>query len=456
MATATATTTSETSTTVSIYKDSGYYATINSSSSKIEEQETDENGQLIAFPWDDDSFSLHLDTFPSSRLARTKYNMYPTVASPLRKYWRSSSLSDDSAVVEGEEEECDSANGSSSSSHNNNQAVPTTTGGIDATDKTGGDQEVTMMTRTKKRANKTKKTLLQIDTTTQTNFPYNNSNNSPFLNSQMNQQGGTVSSASSINRGRVEYISPLLNSSFIMDKDFASLKSRTSSIRSSSSSVVSVPGQLRGGSIITDSQISTMSESWKVASGKRRNALSPIIDQFPMPPPNVVTSPTPPPHLEEYYSPSRSGSVVSNNSHQSHHYTSSPHPHHHSPSIHSNNSSCYYLPSPSPFITASASYRSIPVPKNADSLVYFSEEPPSSIYSASGSTIREKTRYSQFFNPSYHNSRSIFDEDGSTSSKKKKKRFGSVRGGSGGLERKSSMGGLVAKLIRNIKNRFAQ
>ncbi|KAK4510038.1 uncharacterized protein ATC70_006207 [Mucor velutinosus] len=91
-------------------KDTGYYRGTPPPDISAEMPASHQGAQqqpgLIHVPWDDDNFSLCLDTFPSSRLARTKYNQYPTTASPLRKQWgASSNCSSEHVCMDGDEDE---------------------------------------------------------------------------------------------------------------------------------------------------------------------------------------------------------------------------------------------------------------------------------------------------------------------------------------------------------------
>ncbi|KAI9480727.1 MAG: hypothetical protein EXX96DRAFT_634410 [Benjaminiella poitrasii] len=62
---------------------------------EIEEDINKNQQDPLAVPWDDDNFSLCLDSFPDSRFAKTNFNRYPMVSSPLRQHWRYSTVSEE-------------------------------------------------------------------------------------------------------------------------------------------------------------------------------------------------------------------------------------------------------------------------------------------------------------------------------------------------------------------------
>lgn len=487
--------------------------------SKIQEQQlqdqqiVDSDSQLIHIPWDDDSFSLCLDTFPSAHWAK-KFNAYPTTRSPLRKHWNDDESSEEEEDhEEEEEEEITSTSGEIEDKEPSSNSVSTASSSSATSSSIIGDS-LSFKTQKKKTGsgkNKSKRSKLSLFFKKNNNgtFPYNNDTN--FLNridEEINSNSNVSSIAASIieaeistnkQKGHVEHISPLSNGAFFSDdlmyrspipSTLKKVSSSSSSVRSKLSSIASLPpsqlnnkrsqqlqnhgnsGSVNGDSVISDT---CTVESWKIVQ-------SPAMSMTMSPPivsPTTTTNirrqqynPTP---SHEYYqfqhlSPSRSNSltpsssyigVSSNNSSgtmsppiQRQHQQ--PPPLHYSHSLGSSNShissSSYYYaqhgyqqqqqqhlassPSASHH-SITSSYRSIPVPRNADELVYFSNS--SSICSTNvGSEYTEKSRsYSQFFNPGYH------------SGNKKNRSTSPHQGG-----RRS--GSLLAKLVRNIKHHFGK
>lgn len=277
---------------------------------------------IIDIPWDNDSFDLCLDSFPSTK----KYNKTPANASPLRMQWVSQT---DSSGGEG--------------SIHGNESVSTSS--IDSRSK--------------------RKKIVTINPSIDDSFPYINDDTfldriHPLQKKQPKQKS---------KKGRIEHISPLLDSAIIFDEQDVLFKSY--SIKSVSS-------------FTNQSQKSTNTiESWKVSQSPMHGMRSPIV----LPNPiiarehNTSGSTTPRSHI------SAQGPQPPSN------YSAS------IKSIGPNSisaSGAYYTP---PSSITSHSYHSIHVPRNGDDLVLYSD----SLYSNNPS---EKNRpYSQFFNPSYQQSR---------------------------------------------------
>ncbi|KAI7895258.1 uncharacterized protein EV154DRAFT_559674 [Mucor mucedo] len=314
-------------------KHSGYYTpqsgkTPSTSSEAAQLEAAESKANIIDIPWDNDSFDLGLDSFPSTESSTKKYNKLPVIASPLRMQWvsRNDSSGGESSIQENE---------SVSTSSNDSKS-------------------------------KRKKTLT-INPSIDNSFPY--INDDAFLDrihppkkKQQKQKSKT---------GRIEHISPLLDSAIIFDEQDVLFKSY--SIKSVSSFT----------NHSHKSNTSTI-ENWKVSQSPVNGMISPIVL-----PPNPIIA-------REH---NTSGSTTPR-SHISAHAPQPPLTY--SASIRSigpnsiSASGAYYTP---PSSVTSHSYRSIHVPRNGDDLVLYSD----SIYSTSPS---EKNRpYSQFFNPSYQHSR---------------------------------------------------
>lgn len=337
-------------------KKSGYYVSHQEqkrNSSKVEQQEIDDNASLIEFPWDNDSFSLCLESFPSAKLSIKKYNKLPVTASPLRMQWIS-------------------ANSSSSGE-----------------DVSQGNESVSIAT-TDSISRSIRKKKLAINSTIDNSFPY--INDDTFLDRIQTVKKKPQPQKQKEKIGRIQHISPLMNSSIIFNEQdilFKCFSTKSISTHNNQSQV---------------SNTSTI-ESWKVAQSPVTGMKSPIV----LPPNPLIT--------RENYA---SGSVIprsynSTNSSESLNYSDS------IKSIEKNSisaSGVYYTPPAS--VTSTKSYRSVHVPKNADNLVFYSD----SIYST---TPTEKNRsYSQLFNPTYQQSRN-----------------------------KKSVG-LFTKLMKNFKHHFAK
>jgi hypothetical protein len=452
--------------------DTGYYRETPSSDIRVElsdPQQSDHQEELIAVPWDDDNFSLCLDTFPSSRLARTKYNQYPTTASPLRNHWGlSSSFSSEEAIMDDK--------------HILRALNDTSPPGLvdietRSTCSKGKDKKSTGVATLNKAASN--RDIVAGDV-----FPYkNNSNFLTRINSKKKptriiteQQNIQCSSSSSMNTKRVEHISPLSNSSIILQNENdifnqvpispkpslvhkvsnASVKSKFSihSGISFSTAIAAVHRQQQYHSQnqqkysnskdcqFSDSQYSDSGESWKVVQRKYNSSAITVMPSTP--PMSCRTA------ADQQYQVTLSRSYSSlTNRHQQDDYvstrsTKSPFLSNkqfdgkHSALHYSNSLSSsveFYTPqaSPAPSVitrsgSESMSYQSIVVPKNPDKLVFYLEDKASSHYTPSVIKNRNST-YSQVFDPAYNG--------------KRKKSY-----------RKRVSAGIFTKLMKNLKQHF--
>ena len=396
--------------------------------SKIEEQLLEEQDEsMIQYPWDDDTFSLCLENFPSAQWAK---RFCPFKASPLRKRWIESS--DD-------EDEQEQAVSSTSSPQENNLASSATS-----------ISSLSINGSTPKKS-KSKLSLFYRAGDNTGTFPYNN--NSQFLNEK--DQSSVISHGSSVlskstqpQRGHVEHISPFSNitDDLLYRSPVPTSKklpgTAQSSIRSkpsTSSSLMrpfksfSKASSVNGDSVVSDTE--TM-ESWKMVQHPRVAPVLPPhrLEQYNPTPSNVYQ------HFQ--YTPSTRSGASTPTAHHDHSYPGSMtpvalynnnalmtplQPLHYNPSIHSNRSG-YYSPEP-------ISYQSMPVAKNADHLMYFSPvNSASSVYSTDmESEYTEKNRsYSQYFNPAY--------QHGQGKKSRSTKRLGS----------------LLSKLVKNIRHHFGK
>jgi hypothetical protein len=429
-----------------------YYCEIDSKVRTDTSLESNNNVE-INVPWDDDNFSLCLDSFPASRFANTKYNKYPTIASPLRTHWGSSceEINDDdegiiaqdiaSPGVEEEKYEIWIHDSSANSS-----TATITKPKVSSTKKT--------KQKAKRKSTNAKKSLNVV---IGASFPYNN--NANFMNGHTEQEQeekkrSPSSIISSQQKSTVEHISPLTSSSIIFNQDdifnrplspqsprsFASALSRklsnASSVQSGISNVISLASR-------NGSQISTSAtgENWKLtaqrlpATRNSSNATSPRLSPLCQ---QQQRRYSPLSHQQNYYQggSNRSGSITpwcsiaptfnSNMSSVSNH---GPNCSLHGLNSCSSSASGYYYTPVASLVenasTATRSYRSITVAKNADKLVFYSNEP--SLYPPS--EISEKSAsFSDYFKPGYQH---------------KKKRSG----------RKKSAG-LFTKLMKNLKHHF--
>lgn len=317
-------------------KQSGFY-TIHpepqTSTSPVGQEEPDSNVHLIDIPWDNDGFTLCLDSFPSTESSMKKYNKAPVTTSPLRMQWISPN---DSSGGE------DTSQGTESVSTTTNDSRP-------------------------KRKKKTAQNA-SIDMS----FPY--INDDAFLD-RIQPPPKRKLQKQYERKGRIQQISPLMNSSIIFDKQDILFKPSSSTTRSVS--------------ILTDqSHVSNTSttESWKVAKSPLSGMKSPIV----LPPNPTIT---------------REHNSRSSGSGTPHSYSHPPLPLTYSASVRSigtnsiSASGVYYTPTS--VTSAQTSYRSMHVAGNADDLVLYIDSFHSSITAPS-----EKNRpYSQFFNPNYQQSR---------------------------------------------------
>lgn len=426
--------------------------------SKVEENEELEQEQgdnsssddLIQFPWDDDSFSLCLDSFPSSTNWAKRFNAYPTTGSPLRKHWKDEEASDD----EEEEEKAEKvlSNSGDNLQVKGSSSISSKASSIASVPESAQSDPLPEKKKSKEKKKKKAKLSLFFKKNDNGAFPYNNDTN--FLN-RIDEQVKAAEAPKQ--RGHVEYVSPL-SSSNLFSNDSLLYRSPISSVRKISSSSSSIKskstvspsynqfkGYPRAGvnSINSESVISDAAsvESWKVV----QRPLSGMTSSVVLPSNRQQYKPTP---TREYYHfqhpASRSGSVTPSSYTGTRSGASTPlqlpmNYVHDVNNIHyNNNGSPYYNAQPSPSCVSqsiSSSYRSVSVPRNADDLVYFSNTP--SLYSTDvGSEYTEKSRsYSQFFNPGYHSGNS-------------------KRGRSTNKSKRS--GSLLAKLVRNIKYHFVK
>lgn len=450
-------------------KDTGYYRGTPSpdthSELSVSQQALPHQQGLVKVPWDDDNFSLCLDTFPSSRLARTKYNQYPTTASPLRKQWgSSSSCSSEHADTDDDEDVMRALSDTPIPGLLDNETRST----VSTT-----RQPNRVISSTTTTANTTTTTTLNRVTSKRDMvaggiFPYKNNGN--FLSridsakkptKIITQQQHPLQR----NPNRVEHISPLSNSSIILQNENdifnqhpssprPSLMHRTSntSVRSkfSSHSALSHPATHTAAhryfssndSQFSDShsQYSDSSESWKLAQRRYGSAI--VV----MPSTPVLSHPIVSQHQQYQVHLTKSPSYLQYKKHQqddaasvgsaSVRYVGDSHRHsdlkyatplQYGSSLAS--SVGFYTPqaSPAPSTVSRggnesvSSYRCIPVPRNADDLVLYSDD-------VTLAKNRDST-YSQVFDPAYNG-------------KRKKS------------TRRKISSGIFTKLIKNLKQHF--
>lgn len=406
-----------------------------------EQGDSNSSDDLIQFPWDDDSFSLCLDSFPSSTNWAKRFNAYPKAGSPLRRRWKDEEASDD------DEEEAEKV---LSNSGDNLQVKGSSS--IDS--KASSIASVPESAQSDPLPEKKKKAKLSLFFKKNDNgaFPYNNDTN--FLN-RIDEQVKAAEAPKQ--RGHVEYVSPL-SSSNLFSNDSLLYRSPIPSVRkmSSSSSFIKSKSTVSpsynqfkgysyagGSSINGESVISDAAsvESWKIVQSPLSGMTSPVV----LPINRQRYKPTPSREYYHFQHPaSRSNSVTPSSYTGTRSGASTPlqlpmnYVYDVNDIHYNNNGPAYYNAQPPPSSVShsiSSSYRSVSVPRNVDDLVYFSNTP--SLYSTDvGSEYTEKSRsYSQFFNPGYHSGNS-------------------KRGRSTNKSKRS--GSLLAKLIRNIKYHFVK
>ncbi|GAA5814000.1 hypothetical protein MFLAVUS_007490 [Mucor flavus] len=311
-------------------KDTGYYVTLANQRpcSKIEKQGVDIHGHLIEFPWDNDGFSLRLDSYPSHL---SKHSKLPSIASPLRRQCISQ------REEQGDDDDDDEKEGTQENPKHNSLATNY------------------MQTPRPNRQNTTK---IMGDS-----FPYNNDEKFLDRMEQQHQQQRTQ-------KGRLQHVSPLMCSSILEESDILFRSSTITSNQKKSNATASSIGTRK---IYSNerSQISESGtlESWKVAKSPLTGMQSPVVIPLPPRTPSNFDD-------SEFFTPPSS-------------------------------------------ITSSRSYHSIPVPRNADDLKY---------YSNSVNAKPKSRSYSQYFNPNFTRTKS----KGPKST------------------------GLFSKLLKNIKQHFAK
>ncbi|KAI8083792.1 hypothetical protein BDF21DRAFT_398012 [Thamnidium elegans] len=278
-------------------KDTGYYVTSEDQRpcSKIEKQGVDIHGHLIEFPWDDDGFSLCLDAYPSHL---SKHSKLPSTASPLRRQWIS-------YIEEDNEEEGTEGNPKHNSLATNYMQAPRP-----------------------KRQNTTK---IMGDS-----FPYNN--DEKFLDRMEQQQHRQ--------KGRVQHISPLMNSSILEESDILFRSSTISSSQKKSTDTSIATRKIYTSERSQVSESGTL-ENWKVAKSPSTGMQSPVVTPLPPRTPSNFDD-------SEFFTPPSS-------------------------------------------VISSRTYHSIPVPKNADHFKY---------YSNSVDAKPKSRSYSQYFNPNFSRTKS--------------------------------------------------
>ncbi|KAF1806016.1 hypothetical protein V8B55DRAFT_1558342 [Mucor lusitanicus] len=464
-------------------KDTGYYRgtplpdTIAEEELSDSQQGTPQHQQgLVNVPWDDDNFSLCLDTFPSSRLARTKYNQYPTTASPLRKQWgSSSSCSSEDADVDEEENEDDVLAHLNDTPlpglvDNDTKSIASTQQHSRATSNTIPTPTTTPTTVTT--GNTLSRVASKRDMVAGGIFPYKNNGNFLTRIGSTKKPTKIITQQYPLQRSsnRIEHISPLSSSSIILQNESDIFNQRSPSPRPSLShrtSNASVHSKFSSHSVLSHpihrhqhehfgsndsqfsdnhSQYSDSGESWKLAQRKQGSA--------------IIVMPS---------TPVQSHSIVAQH-HQYHHQvhlTKSPshlqykkYPQEDAASVSSasvryvgdsyrdsdikyatplqygsvvSSSIGFYTPqaSPAPSVISRGSgshasvstYRSIIVPRNADELVLYTAQQDVALVKNRDST------YSQVFDPAYNG-------------KRKKS------------TRKKMTSGIFSKLIKNLKQHF--
>ncbi|GAN03575.1 hypothetical protein MAM1_0043d03030 [Mucor ambiguus] len=453
-------------------KDTGYYRGTPSAGTSTElpisHQEPPECHGLANVPWDDDNFSLCLDTFPSSRLARSKYNQYPTIASPLRKQWGSSS-SCSSEHVDADEEE-------------NEDAVLTRLNATPLPGLLDNDTKSTISTNKLSRATSnmapTPNTLGRMtskrDMVAGGSFPYKNNGNFLTRIDSTKKPAKIITQQQPLQcySNRIEHISPLSNSSIILKNENDIFNQHAPSPRPSLShrtSNASVNSKFSCHSALSRrihcrqqehfsssdsqfsesySQYSDSGENWKLAQRKHGSAI--IV----MPSTSVQSHPIVSHHHQQYHHHHqvhliKSPSYLQYKKHQQEdaasvgsagvRYVGDSHrnsdikymtPLQYGSGVGSSIS--FYTPQASPALSvisrgsdheSVSTYRSIAVPRNADDLV---------LYTAHEDVTQVKNRdstYSQVFDPAYNGRR-------------KKS------------TRRKMTSGIFAKLIKNIKQHF--
>ncbi|KAL9537320.1 hypothetical protein MBANPS3_011885, partial [Mucor bainieri] len=457
-------------------KDTGYYKGSPSPDTSTElpisqhQRPPQQQQGLVNVPWDDDNFSLCLDTFPSSRLARTKYNQYPTTASPLRKQWGSSS-SCSSEHVDADEEE-------------NEDAVLAVLNDTPLPGLLDNDAKSTISANKLSRAasntspSSTATTLSRVaskrDMVAGGIFPYKNNGNFLTRIDSTKRPTKIITQQHPLQRNsnRIEHISPLSNSSIILQNENDIFNQRASSPRPSlsykasnasvhskfsSHSALSQPVHRRqqehfssNDSQFSDnhSQFSDSGESWKLAQRKHGSAIivmpstpvqsHPIVSQHQQHQQHPVYLAKTPSclqykrHQQEDAASVGSASVKYVGDSRRNSDAKYATPLQYGSGIGS--SIGFYTPqaSPAPSVISRGSgheslstYQSIAVPRNADDLV---------LYAAHQDIMHIKNRdstYSQVFDPAYNG-------------KRKKS------------NRKKMTSGIFAKLIKNLKQHFTK
>ncbi|CAO3613787.1 unnamed protein product [Mucor fragilis] len=443
-------------------KNTGYYRGTPLQDASTELPVSHQQQGIVNVPWDDDNFSLCLDTFPSSRLARTKYNQYPTTASPLRKQWGSSSSCSSEHVEEEEDAVIARLNDTPLPGLLDNDAKSTT-----STKKLS--RATSNATPTTANTTRLSRASSKRDMVAGGIFPYKNNGNFLTRIDSAKKPTKIITQQHPLQRNsnRIEHISPLSNSSILLQNENdifnqracsprPSLSHRTSSTsmhsKFSSHSALSHPTHRRqqelhfssNDSQFSDShsQYSDSGESWKLAPRKHGSAV--IV----MPSTPVRSHPIAPQH-QQYHQhqvqQTKSPSYLQYKKHQqedaasvgsaSVRYVGDADIKYATPLQYGSSFGSFlgfYTPqaSPAPSVISRgsghesvSSYRSIAVPRNADDLV------PYTYHSDIGQVKNRDSTYSQVFDPAYNG-------------KRKKS------------TRKKMASGIFAKLIKNLKHHF--
>lgn len=407
---------------------------------------------LIEVPWDDDNFSLCLDTFPASRFANTRYNKYPTIASPLRRHWGSSFVEQvDSGDDDEEEIIVQDVPLPGVEEEKDQDWIHNSSGNVSQATITKPKDTYVDIKKTKYKAKR--RTSQALNVVIGASFPYNNNTNFISGHAEEKKTPSSIITYQS-QRSRVEHISPLNNSSIILNPD--DILNQPLSPQSPRSMASVLPRKRSGASSIqsgislatnqhhNDNQVSNMTtrENWKVAQGSpMERSISDVSTRFPHLQQQQQQPYLPLSHQTNYYQDgnmtSSSGSVTPSRSivptlNRNHSFVSNVHSHHNcliqNFSCSCSASSYFHTPTASMLEkkpSDTRSFQSVPVTRNADRLVFYSNDP--SLYPRS-EVSEEITSFSEIFKPDYH---------------QKKRRSG----------RKNSVG-LFTKLMKNLKHHF--
>jgi hypothetical protein len=205
-------------------------------------------GSELVIPWDNDDFSLDLDDFPYSILARTKSNMYPFVRSPLRQQWNT--------VIDDEEEE----------------------------DQTHPSKQ---QPESKRKSIQARIRSLSVKRRAHSSFPYNNSAHG--RNPGNVEQDAIMVKKTSVSkpRGHVQHISPLMSLSSFSEGSTASLPVMKKTL----SGVFVARPQSVAASETASIQSMDSTETWKVSQKSvQPGVIVPLTSRSTSPPISVTST----------------------------------------------------------------------------------------------------------------------------------------------------------------------